>query len=96
MELSSLLKNLLIVTIASGVGFVVSEHQTNSHKRSIINYLNRLEATNISIEFKHLDKSNYKYFVEYTNAQGVSCQTYCMIGVGSARDGVIYWKETPR
>lgn len=79
-----------------GAAFLVSITISTKDKRRIQDYLSERGATDIVISKVWLtgQRNTSVYDVMYTDRQGVSCQTRCIIPYGWFGDSGIYWKDS--
>jgi hypothetical protein len=82
-----------IVTL--GVAFLVGSTISAKDKRRIQDYLSEQGATDIVISkvWPTGQRNTSIYDVVYTDRQGVSCRTRCMIPYGWFGGSEIYWKD---
>ena len=87
---------LILGIVILGAAFLVGITISVKDKRRIHDYLSERGATDIVISKMLLNgqRNTSIYDVVYTDRQGVSCRTRCMIPYGWFGDSEIYWKDS--
>ena len=86
---------LILGVVILGAAVLVGVTISRKDKRRIQDYLSERGATDIVISKVWLtgQRNTGIYDVVYTDSQGASCRTRCMIPYGWFGDSEIYWKD---